>query len=142
MSPQEIRDAVAASPELQALHSAGNFAALAQALSDAQPDTTRSLAVSEMFDILFISGDYPVMKAAHLAGDVRAAFAFGALADAQSLGPGMVNLALPATAALLDGLQSEPVLLSPGGRAALVAASVARPPGIDWREVKTALEVI
>ena len=140
MIAQQIRAAVAASSQLQALLAAGNFEGLALALSDAQPDTTRSLQVEEMFDILFTAGDYPVMKAAQLSGDPRAVLAFGTLADARDLGPGLANLSLPATVALLDGLQQPPALLSADGRAALVAASVARPPGIDWREVKAALE--
>lgn len=143
MTPQEIRDAVAAYPELQALiDGPGDYHAVAAALSDIQPNTTRSLRVFEMFDILFTAGDYPVMKAAQLSGDARAVLAFGTLADARDLGPGLVNLSLPATGALLDALQQSPVLLSADGRAALVAASVVRPPSIDWREVKTALEDI
>lgn len=142
MTPREIRDAVAASAELQEFHAAGNFEGLAHALSAARPDTTRSLAVAEMFDVLFTTSDYAVMKAAQLAGDPRAVVAFGALSDARLLGPGTVNLSLPATTVLLDGLQTAPPLLSTEGRAALLAASVTRPPAIDWRDVKVALEEI
>lgn len=141
MSPEDIRDAVVASPELQALiDGPGDYHAVAAALSDMQSDTTRSLRVVEMFDVLYTTGDYATIKAAQLAGDARAMLAFGALGDAQAIGPGTVNLQLSTTTQLLDSLQTAPVLLSAAGRAALLAASVTRPGPIDWRTVQAALK--
>ena len=55
MTPQEIRDAVAAYPELQALiDGPGDYHAVAAALSDIQPNTTTQAA--ERHDILNVGG--------------------------------------------------------------------------------------
>lgn len=140
MDTQAIRAAIAASPELQALADAGNLAGVAAALSAAQPHELQAMKVADMFDVLFKSGDYEALKMAQLAGDPRAVFAFATLADARTLGPGLVNLELTATAALLDRLQQEPILLSQAGREALVAAATVQPDPIDWQAVKSALE--
>ena len=135
MTAQEIRDAISASPGLQSMLAAGNYEGVAATLNAAAPDVLRSLGVDEMFDVLFASGDYATLKTAQLAGDARAVFAFATLADALTLGPGKVNLALPTTIELLNSLQTEPVLLTPAGRAALTAAATTRPTPIDWRAV-------
>lgn len=118
----------------------GNHVAIAGLLGDAREAVQRPLRVDEMFDILFASGDYAVLKQAQLAGDPRAVLAFDTLTDARTLGPGMVNLALPATVALLDALQAgDDVLLSDAGRQALAAAALVRPEPIHHAAVTAAL---
>lgn len=114
---------------------------IAALLTAGQPDVTRSLRVEEVFDVLFSSGDYLAIKQAQMAGDPRAAMAFAVLADARSLGNGSVNLAMPATASLLDALEAEPRLLSQAGRAALAAAALQPAAVIPVEDVSRALNI-
>lgn len=140
MNAQQIRDAVAADSALQTLATAGNHQRIAELLSERQPNTTRSLRVEEVFDVLFANGDYVTLKQAQLGGDGRAVMAFAALSDAKTIGPGTVNLSMAATALMLDGLQSAPALITQASRDALAAASVARPPAITHEAVTSALK--
>ena len=113
MTPQEIRDTITADPALQALVPDTEALSAAIRITD-----TRPLAVEEVFDSLYTTGDYSTLKAAQLSGNPLAVAAFETLRDAKTIGPGRVGLNLPATAGLLDQLQAAG-LLTQGGRDAL-----------------------
>ena len=115
MTPEQIRAAITADPAILAL--VPDTIALAAAL---QAPVLRSLAVEDVFDSLYTTGDYSTLKAAQLSGNPLAVAAFDTLRDAKSLGPGRVQLGLPATAGLLDQLQGAG-LLTQAGRDALTA---------------------
>lgn len=133
MTPEAIRAAIAASPTLTALMP--DIAAIAAALTvpELQP-----IAVEEVFDVLFASGDYLTLKTAQMQGHPAAAMAFAVLADAKALGPGRVNLDRAATVQLLDQLEAAN-LLSSDGRAALVAAAT-QPSVVTARDVELAIK--
>lgn len=109
MTPEEIRAAIAASPDLLAL--VPDTVALAAAL---QAPSSRPLDVEEVFDSLYTTGDYSTLKAAQLSGNPLAVAAFETLRDAKSIGPGRVRLNLPATSGLLDQLQAANLLTQVG----------------------------
>lgn len=113
-------------------------AEIAAALSSSLPPVEISLPVEAVFDILFTTGDYMTLKQAQLQGDQTAAMAFAVLDDAKRLGPGKVNVRLPATVMLLDALQGTG-LLSAAGRNALTAASTVPAEMIDYNTVSDAL---
>jgi hypothetical protein len=129
MTPQEIRDAIAAAPALLAL--VPDTVAISAAMQSA---SSRPLAVEDVFDSLYTTGDYSTLKAAQLAGSPLAVAAFETLRDAKTIGPGKVNLALPATVDLLDQLQAAG-LLTQAGRDALTAraATVTGPSEFEVR---------
>ncbi|ROH88008.1 hypothetical protein ED236_00500 [Pseudomethylobacillus aquaticus] len=81
-----------------------------------------SIPVSTMFDVLYETGCYAMIKQAQLAGDPIAVLAFEALKDAQSIGPGTVNIGKQTTVTILDQLQ-QANLLSQAGRDALIQAA-------------------
>lgn len=117
MTPDEIRAVVVTAPDLRAAADGGNWSEIAAAIADTPG---ASISVEDVFDALFLSGDYAAIKAAQLAGTASAVMAFSTLVDAKTLGPGMVNLDTAATRALFDALESDGLLTS-AGRAALDA---------------------
>lgn len=113
---------------------------IAAVLTAGQPPRTVSVAVEDVFDALFASGDYVTLKTAQLAGNPLAVMAFGMLADAKSIGPGKVNLASPVTVGMLDQLQAAD-LLSQAGRDAIAARSIVAADQIHYNRVSDALNV-
>lgn len=94
--------------------------AIADIINAARPPQMVSIAVEEVFDALFSSGDYMTLKSAQLQGNPQAVMAFAVLEDSKRLGAGKVDLASPLTSGLLDSLQASE-LLSQSGRDALTA---------------------
>lgn len=113
---------------------------IAAVLTAGQPPRTVSVAVEDVFDALFETGDYAVLKQAQLAGNALAVMAFGMLSDAKSIGPGKVNLYSPVTVGVLDQLQAA-LLLSQAGRDALAERSVVTAEPIHYNRVSDALNV-
>ena len=113
---------------------------IAAVLTAGQPPRTVSVAVEDVFDTLFATGDYVTLKTAQLAGNSLAVMAFGILADAKAIGPGKVNLQSPVTVGMLDQLQAAE-LLSQAGRDALDARAVVPAEPIHYNTVSDALNV-
>lgn len=63
-----------------------------------------SVSVEKVFDALYLSGEYLALKTAQMQGDSDAVFAFAALADAKTLGPGNVSMSSPQTLGLMGQL--------------------------------------
>lgn len=126
--------------EIDALLTGRDDVRIAAVLNAGQPPKLKSLRVEEVFDTLFSTGDYMTMKMAQLEGNPLAGMIFAVLADAKTLGPGLVDLQSPVTAELLNQLQSA-ALLSPTGRAALAARSAESPAPIHYNAVSDALNV-
>jgi len=131
MTEAEIRAAFAENPALKEM--IPDWQGIADALS---VPVLQSIPVADMFDVLFASGDYATIKQAQMTGHPVAVAAFATLADARSLGSGMVNLSLPGTVALLDQLQ-DAQLLTTEGRAALISAATRVTP-VDEYDVRRA----
>lgn len=113
---------------------------IAAVLTAGQPPRTVSVAVEEVFDALFETGDYVTLKQAQLSGNALAVMAFGMLADAKTIGPGKVNLQSTVTTGMLDQLQAAD-LLSQAGRDALTARSTVAADPIHYNAVSDALNV-
>lgn len=134
LTDQEIRDAIAADPALQAMIDEGNY----QGVADSLPAEKRnSIPVEDVFDVLFTTGAWATIKVAAASGNANAGMANVILQDAKELGPGMVRLDAPATIALLDALETDG-LLSSADRDALHD----RCPDVSvtWQQVKQAVE--
>lgn len=125
---------------IDALLPARNDVQIAAVLTAGQPARQVSIAVEDVFDVLFASGDYVTLKTAQLAANPLAVMAFAVLADAKAIGPGKVNLASPVTSGLLDQLQAAE-LLSQAGRDALAARGIAPAEPIHYNRVSDALNV-
>ena len=125
---------------IESVLDARNDVAIAAILNDNAPDVDVSIAVEDVFDVLFFTGDYLTLKTAQLAGDATAAMAFSVLTDAKTIGPGKVNLSASATVGLFDALEAAG-LLSAAGRAALVEKGKQRPAAIPYSAVSDALNV-
>lgn len=117
-----------------------NDVQIAVILTAGQPDVRKSMSVEDVFEILYTSGDYITIKAAQLSGNSLAAMVLAGLKDAKSIGPGLVNLDAPQTAALCDQLQAANLLSQPG-RDALESASMVRSAPIDYNAISDALNV-
>lgn len=115
-----------------------NDTQIAAILAAGQPMRQVSVAVEDVFDALFSSGDYVTLKQAQLSGNPLAVMAFGMLSDAKSIGPGKVDLQSPVTYSMLDQLQAAE-LLSQAGRDALAARGVAQADPIQVNRVSDAL---
>lgn len=107
-------------PKISGAEALAKDQAIADLINEARPPQMISIAVEDVFDALFSSGDYMTMKMAQLQGDTQAAMAFSVLDDSKRLGAGRVDLASPITGGLLDALQ-DATLLSQAGRDALIA---------------------
>src|SRR5574337_2106831 len=94
--------------------------AIADILNAGKETVLRPLRVEELFDVLFTSGDSVAIETARLGGNQTAVMCQAVLRSAKALGPGLVDLAAPATIALLDQLH-QGGLLSQAGRDALAA---------------------
>jgi hypothetical protein len=117
-----------------------NDVQIAAILSAGQEAVRISIPVEDVFDVLFSTGDYMVLKTAQLQGHPQAGMAFAVLADAKNIGPGKVNLFAPLTAGLLDQLQADGLLSKHGRNALHERGSVAAPP-IHFNAVSDALNV-
>lgn len=134
MNSQEIRDTVSASSELQAFQNLGDF----QSIADNLPEKVgSSVSVQDVFDILFSTGDWSVIKQEYLKGNALAVLVTNILQDAKSLGSGSVNLDSEQTKDLITAL-FQSGLLSQVGVDALQTLRPKTPH--SWAEVKKALE--
>lgn len=125
---------------IDALLADRNDVEIAAVLTAGQPPQQVSLAVEDVFDVLFSSGDYMTLKQAQLTGDATAIMAFAVLEDSKRIGSGKVNLQLPLTVALLDQLTAAG-LLSAAGRAALDARATILGAPIHYNTVSDALNI-
>ena len=107
-------------PKISGQEALAKDQAIADLINAARPAQLVSIAVEDVFDALFSSGDYMALKSAQLQGDPQAAMVFSVLDDSKRLGAGKVDLTSPITGALLDALQASG-LLSQAGRDALTA---------------------
>lgn len=102
-----------------------NDVAITAIVNDGMPSTSGSLSVEDVFDSLYVTGDYATLKAAQLANQPAAVMAFAALYDAKNIGKNQVNFALQTTTDLLDGIETAGSL-SAAGRAALLARATVK----------------
>lgn len=124
--------------QIDALLPARNDVAIAEILTAGQPRRRVSIAVEDVFNILYVAGDYAVLKHAQMSGNPLAALAFAFLTDAKILGPGRVDLDAAPTVAQFDVLQ-DAGLLSQAGRDALDAAGWVGTAPIHYNAVSEAL---
>lgn len=107
-------------PKISAAEALAKDQAIADIINAARPSQMVSIAVEDVFDALFVSGDYMVLKMAQHQGNLNAVMAFSILEDCKRIGSNKVDLQSPTTADLLNLLQSES-LLSQAGRDAMTA---------------------
>jgi len=117
-----------------------NDVAIADIINANQPSTMRSITVEEVFNVVFSTGDYVVLKTAQLQGHPLAVMVFAVLADAKNLGPGLVNLQEPATVELFDQLQAAN-LLSATSRAAFASLAIVPAESIHYNTVSDSLNI-
>lgn len=115
-----------------------NDVEIAAVINDGRPDITVSVAVEDVFDVLYSTGDYVIVKTAQLQGNADAVMAFGFLLDAKTIGPGKVNLTAPLTVGMFDRLEAAG-LLSATGRAALLARAKSKADPVHFNTVSDAL---
>lgn len=115
-----------------------NDVEIAAVINGGRPTTTVSVAVEDVFDVLYSTGDYVIVKSAQLRGDADAVMAFGFLQDAKTIGPGKVNLTAPLTVGMFDRLESAG-LLSATGRAALLKRAESKADPVHFNTVSDAL---
>jgi len=107
-------------PKISGQEALAKDQAIADLINAARPPQMVSIAVEDVFDALFSSGDYMTLKMAQLQGNQNAVMAFSVLEDSKRIGSGKVALDSPITAGLLDLLQSDS-MLSQAGRDAMNA---------------------
>src|SRR5574337_2091819 len=104
--------------------------AIADILNAGTETVLRPLRVEELFDVLFASGDWVAIETARLGGNQTAVLCQAVLSSAKALGPGLVDLAAPATIALLDQLHQGGLLSQAGRDALAVRASSTVPSSV------------
>jgi len=111
-------------PKIGAAEAATKDQAIADILN-AVPDTiiADAITVEALFDALYQTGDYALLKAAQLGGDVDAAVAFAMINDAQTLGGGRVHLNAQTTTGQFSKVMGKG-LITPAGMAAIQAKAV------------------
>lgn len=117
-----------------------NDVEIAAIINTGRKSVVKSLAVEDVYDVLFFSGDYLTLKSAQLAGDADAVMAFAVLLDAKQIGPGTVNIQAAPTVALFSKLQSSG-LLSQAGLDALTARATVFADPIHYNTVSDALNI-
>lgn len=115
-----------------------NDVEIAAVINDGRPTITVSVAVEDVFDVLYSTGDYATVKTAQLQGQADAVLAFGFLQDAKNIGPGKVNLTAPLTVGMFDRLQTAG-LLSATGRASLLERAESKADPVHYNAVSDAL---
>lgn len=117
-----------------------NDVAITAIINDGQPSVIGEMLVEDVFDVLFVSGDYQTLKAAQVANNAHAVTAFAMLEDAKRIGPGKVNLSLPIVSGTLDQLEIDGIL-SAAGRAALTARATVKSRICSVDEISRALNI-
>ena len=110
-------------PKISGQEALAKDQAIADIINAARPPQMVSIAVEDVFDVLFSSGDYMTLKTAQLQGNPQAVMAFAVLEDSKHIGSGKVDLASPITSGLLDALQAETLLTQAGWDAMNAKAS-------------------
>lgn len=111
-------------PKIGAEEAAAKDQSIADVLN-AVPDTimAESISVTDLFDALYKTGDYALLKAAQIGGDVDATVAFAILSDAHDYGGDRVHLAATTTTGQFGKLMAKN-LITPAGMAAIQAKAV------------------
>lgn len=66
-----------------------------------------SATVEQVFDQLYLSGEYLALKQAQMQGDTDAVMAFAVLSDAKMYGPGKVAMGSPYTLGMFNALKAK-----------------------------------
>lgn len=142
MSPQEIRDAIAASPDLQELQAAGNLQGVANALSMGyEPGLSQEVEAWLLQRYLIKRMQWRGIVTASENAQHPATVAAQAAVDLANGAAGMrINLAdgSPETAAMLAGLVASGLLTSAQRDEMVSWCKVPRL--VTWEQVKTAID--
>ncbi len=125
---------------IDALLSERNDVAIAEVINTGATPVAESITVSDVFDILYLTGDYLTLKQSQLSANPLALMAFEVLKDAKEIGSGRVAIQSP-TAQYLFGQLLSAGLLSQAGLDALNAASLKQPPTVHYNAVSDALNI-